>query len=100
MIPFIIVAIIVGNLVSGCATTYGPLGHQAVYGGYTDTEIGKNKRQVTFYANNFSSLASTQAMAYQRVREVCQSDDFEIIDQEARPGAGNSKSYQVTFSCN
>jgi len=85
-----------------CATTYGPYGHEAVYGGYQEEKIGENKYLVSFHSNNMTGLGTTRSYAYKRVREYCRElnkDDFRIIKDTDYQGAGDSKVVTITFSC-
>jgi hypothetical protein len=77
------VLVLLTVLLSGCATSYKPLGWG---GGYSDSEVGENKYIVRFSGNGYTKAAKAENYAFQRAREVCVEKgkhNFELISKNS-----------------
>lgn len=83
----------------GCASPYKPFGSETVWGGYEEEDLGQGKYLVTYHGNNMTAPDTVRSRAYRRAGEVCDARGYDILVAEARPGAGQSKSYSLTVAC-
>ena len=71
--PFIIV-ILIGFFVSGCVTSYQPLGFG---GGYSEKKIDKNKYFLRYEATKDTRYQLVEEYWFRRATELCGSENFE-----------------------
>jgi hypothetical protein len=72
--------LVVGLIISGCATPYGPNGF---FGGYVDYPIGQNKYAISFNGNGYTSSSTCKMYALRRAHELCLQhgySDFQIMN--------------------
>jgi hypothetical protein len=70
------ILVIVGLLISGCATAYQQKG---MTGGYSETKLAVNVYRVSFGANGYSSRDRARDFALLRSAELTIQDDFKYF---------------------
>ena len=70
--------VVLGLLVGGCATPYGPKG---LMGGFEDISLGDNKHKITWGGNAYTSKAKLIYFTERRASEICRSG-FDILDKD------------------
>ena len=70
--------VVLGLLVGGRATPYGPKG---LMGGFEDISLGDNKHKITWQGNGYTSKAKLIYYTERRASEICRSG-FDILDKD------------------